>query len=104
MSTTGDNYTIHKVSLKRTRQACGPCRRKKARCPGEKPTCSLCHRLGQCCSYGTQTSARAKGLKLPSAPSAPSAPTRAQDQETNRDSTTDGMSRAPGDFSALKKD
>ncbi|KAJ5187917.1 hypothetical protein N7449_010911 [Penicillium cf. viridicatum] len=56
MSSMGDNYTIHKVSLKRTRQACGPCRRKKARCPGEKPTCSLCHRLGQCCSYGPQAS------------------------------------------------
>lgn len=26
MSTSNDNYTIHKVSLKRTRQACGPCR------------------------------------------------------------------------------
>ncbi|KAJ6191040.1 hypothetical protein N7519_001061 [Penicillium mononematosum] len=56
MSSIGDNYTIHKVSLKRTRQACGPCRRKKARCPGEKPTCSLCHRLGQRCSYGPQAS------------------------------------------------
>ncbi|OQE05207.1 hypothetical protein PENVUL_c026G04482 [Penicillium vulpinum] len=56
MSSMGDNYTIHKVSLKRTRQACGPCRRKKARCPGEKPACSLCHRLGQRCSYGPQTS------------------------------------------------
>ncbi|OQE39204.1 hypothetical protein PENCOP_c007G04675 [Penicillium coprophilum] len=59
MSSIGDNYTIHKVSLKRTRQACDPCRRKKARCPGEKPSCSLCHRLGQRCSYGPQTS-RAK--------------------------------------------
>ncbi|PLB40370.1 Zn(II)2Cys6 transcription factor domain-containing protein [Aspergillus candidus] len=54
MSAANDNYTIHKVSLKRTRQACGPCRRKKARCPGEKPTCSLCQRLGQNCSYGLQ--------------------------------------------------
>lgn len=26
MSAPNDNYTIHKVSLKRTRQACGPCR------------------------------------------------------------------------------
>ncbi|KAJ5612259.1 hypothetical protein N7510_005453 [Penicillium lagena] len=26
MSALNDNYTIHKVSLKRTRQACGPCR------------------------------------------------------------------------------
>ncbi|KAE8140200.1 hypothetical protein BDV38DRAFT_280193 [Aspergillus pseudotamarii] len=54
MSAPNDNYTVHKVSLKRTRQACGPCRRKKARCPGEKPTCSLCQRLGQRCSYGPQ--------------------------------------------------
>ncbi|KAJ5966572.1 hypothetical protein N7481_013286 [Penicillium waksmanii] len=54
MSTTNDNYAIHKVSLKRTRQACGPCRRKKARCPGEKPVCSLCQRLGQHCEYGAQ--------------------------------------------------
>ncbi|KAF9889819.1 hypothetical protein FE257_006909 [Aspergillus nanangensis] len=54
MSTPSDNYTIHKVSLKRTRQACGPCRRKKARCPGEKPICSLCQRLGQRCTYGAQ--------------------------------------------------
>ncbi|KAJ5090964.1 hypothetical protein N7532_009648 [Penicillium argentinense] len=59
MSTSNDNYTIHKVSLKRTRQACGPCslqtaRRKKARCPGEKPVCSLCQRLGQRCTYGAQ--------------------------------------------------
>lgn len=25
-SNDNDNYTIHKVSLRRTRQACGPCR------------------------------------------------------------------------------
>ncbi|CAI7614377.1 unnamed protein product [Penicillium manginii] len=28
--------------------------RKKARCPGEKPVCSLCQRLGQRCEYGAQ--------------------------------------------------
>ncbi|KAJ5946944.1 hypothetical protein N7454_003783 [Penicillium verhagenii] len=60
MSPRNDNYTIHKVSLKRTRQACGTCRRKKARCPGEKPTCSLCQRLGQRCMYGTQVAARSQ--------------------------------------------
>lgn len=27
-------------------------RRKKTRCPGEQPACSLCVRLGQICSYG----------------------------------------------------
>ncbi|KOS40395.1 hypothetical protein ACN38_g8752 [Penicillium nordicum] len=41
---------------KRARQACEPCRRKKSRCPGEKPTCSYCARLGQQCVYaGTET-------------------------------------------------
>ncbi|KKK18461.1 hypothetical protein P175DRAFT_0428866 [Aspergillus ochraceoroseus IBT 24754] len=37
--------------LKRIRQACDPCRRKKSRCPGEKPACSYCERLGQQCVY-----------------------------------------------------
>ncbi|KAL2847672.1 hypothetical protein BJX68DRAFT_109271 [Aspergillus pseudodeflectus] len=37
--------------LKRVRQACEPCRRKKSRCPGEKPVCSFCERLGQQCVY-----------------------------------------------------
>lgn len=55
MPSPGDNYAIHKVSVRRARQACGPCRRKKARCPGEKPVCSLCQRLGQRCSYGSQS-------------------------------------------------
>ncbi|KAJ5914137.1 transcriptional regulator family: Fungal Specific TF [Penicillium tannophilum] len=36
---------------KRARQACEPCRRKKSRCPGEKPICSYCDRLGQKCVY-----------------------------------------------------
>ncbi|KAJ5717817.1 transcriptional regulator family: Fungal Specific TF [Penicillium malachiteum] len=36
---------------KRARQACEPCRRKKSRCPGEKPACSFCERLGQRCFY-----------------------------------------------------
>ncbi|KAL5341148.1 hypothetical protein BJX70DRAFT_76028 [Aspergillus crustosus] len=36
---------------KRVRQACEPCRRKKSRCPGEKPVCSFCERLGQNCVY-----------------------------------------------------
>ncbi|KAL3421545.1 hypothetical protein PVAG01_07991 [Phlyctema vagabunda] len=36
---------------KRARQACEPCRRKKSRCPGEKPTCSFCARLKQACKY-----------------------------------------------------
>ncbi|KLP12975.1 uncharacterized protein LW94_1848 [Fusarium fujikuroi] len=36
---------------KRARQACEPCRRKKSKCPGEKPACSYCERLGQICVY-----------------------------------------------------
>ncbi|KAL4969947.1 Zn(II)2Cys6 transcription factor [Aspergillus stella-maris] len=36
---------------KRTRQACEQCRRKKSRCPGERPACSYCQRLGQLCEY-----------------------------------------------------
>ncbi|KAJ5287479.1 hypothetical protein N7478_003165 [Penicillium angulare] len=40
---------------KRARQACEPCRRKKSRCPGEKPTCSYCERLGQRCVYAGET-------------------------------------------------
>ncbi|KAF9883293.1 hypothetical protein FE257_003784 [Aspergillus nanangensis] len=36
---------------KRARQACDPCRRKKSRCPGERPVCSYCERLGQPCVY-----------------------------------------------------
>ncbi|KAK7728480.1 hypothetical protein SLS57_002368 [Botryosphaeria dothidea] len=38
---------------KRIRQACEPCRRKKSRCPGERPNCSHCSRLGQNCYYAT---------------------------------------------------
>ncbi|KAL6235851.1 hypothetical protein BDW75DRAFT_128871 [Aspergillus navahoensis] len=48
--------------LKRVRQACEPCRRKKSRCPGEKPVCSFCQRLGQQCVY-----APADGFELPAA-------------------------------------
>ncbi|KAH6696840.1 hypothetical protein F5X68DRAFT_257167 [Plectosphaerella plurivora] len=36
---------------KRARHACEPCRRKKSKCPGERPTCSYCERLGQECVY-----------------------------------------------------
>ncbi|KAJ9144151.1 Zn(II)2Cys6 transcription factor [Pleurostoma richardsiae] len=38
---------------KRARQACEPCRRKKSKCPGERPTCSFCERLGQQCVYNS---------------------------------------------------
>ncbi|KZF23061.1 hypothetical protein L228DRAFT_142458 [Xylona heveae TC161] len=35
----------------RTHQACEPCRRKKTKCPGERPICSFCWRLNQSCKY-----------------------------------------------------
>ncbi|KAJ5772884.1 hypothetical protein N7457_007780 [Penicillium paradoxum] len=41
-------------SKKRVRQACEPCRRKKAKCPGEQPICSLCARLRQQCLYADE--------------------------------------------------
>lgn len=38
-------------AFKRILQACENCRRKKTRCPGEKPKCSNCTRLNQHCQY-----------------------------------------------------
>lgn len=37
--------------LKRTRHACDPCRRKKSKCSGDRPSCTTCARLRQRCSY-----------------------------------------------------
>ncbi|KAH7357792.1 hypothetical protein B0T11DRAFT_283113 [Plectosphaerella cucumerina] len=42
---------------KRARHACEPCRRKKSKCPGERPVCSYCERLGQECVYQDPTDA-----------------------------------------------
>ncbi|KAF4445827.1 hypothetical protein F53441_10472 [Fusarium austroafricanum] len=36
---------------RRGHRACDPCRRKKIKCPGERPVCSYCRRLGQACDY-----------------------------------------------------
>ncbi|KAL2062476.1 hypothetical protein VTL71DRAFT_6742 [Oculimacula yallundae] len=36
---------------RRVAQACETCRRKKIRCPGERPRCSACTRLDQQCSF-----------------------------------------------------
>ncbi|OMP86267.1 Regulatory protein CAT8 [Diplodia seriata] len=44
---------------KRIRQACEPCRRKKSRCPGERPSCSHCSRLAQTCYYASDHPAAA---------------------------------------------
>ncbi|WKT53165.1 Zn(2)-C6 fungal-type DNA-binding domain [Fusarium oxysporum f. sp. vasinfectum] len=35
----------------RSKQACEPCRKKKSKCTGERPTCSFCRRLNQLCTY-----------------------------------------------------
>ncbi|KNG88525.1 putative C6 transcription factor [Aspergillus nomiae NRRL 13137] len=50
----------------RTRHACLNCRKKKTRCPGEKPACSTCVRLKQSCTYmaaATQQSDRLTHLE-----------------------------------------
>ncbi|KAH8660144.1 hypothetical protein BX600DRAFT_54466 [Xylariales sp. PMI_506] len=39
----------------RFRRACEPCRKKKAKCPGERPECSFCQRLRQPCNYQSRT-------------------------------------------------
>lgn len=38
---------------KRSRLACDPCRRKKIKCPNQRPSCSSCTRLGQPCTYSS---------------------------------------------------
>ncbi|PTD06772.1 hypothetical protein FCULG_00005321 [Fusarium culmorum] len=40
-----------KRQYRRATQACDNCRRKKVRCPGERPECSACSRLHQHCSF-----------------------------------------------------
>ncbi|KAL3595881.1 hypothetical protein FPOAC2_10251 [Fusarium poae] len=52
-STTTRNPTtsISTRGRRRSHHACLACRRKKTRCPGEKPQCSSCVRLTQSCSY-----------------------------------------------------
>ncbi|PLB53075.1 hypothetical protein P170DRAFT_122974 [Aspergillus steynii IBT 23096] len=42
----------------RARHACEPCRRKKTKCPGEKPACSFCRRLNQRCTYSRDEGSR----------------------------------------------
>lgn len=37
-----------------------PARRKKTRCPGEKPSCSFCLRLGQRCTYNATITSSAE--------------------------------------------
>ncbi|CAI7620075.1 unnamed protein product [Penicillium glandicola] len=49
-----ESFTYSERPSKRVRQACEPCRRKKAKCPGEQPVCSLCARLRQQCLYADE--------------------------------------------------
>ncbi|KAL5092944.1 hypothetical protein Trisim1_012421 [Trichoderma cf. simile WF8] len=42
----------------RTRRACDNCRKKKVRCPGDYPACSLCQRQRQKCIYDNLTAPR----------------------------------------------
>ncbi|CAF3457619.1 hypothetical protein SNK03_006073 [Fusarium graminearum] len=50
-TTTGHPTTTSTRGRRRSHHACLTCRRKKTRCPGEKPQCSSCVRLKQSCSY-----------------------------------------------------
>ncbi|KIW12783.1 hypothetical protein PV08_07970 [Exophiala spinifera] len=56
-----DNPSAVRRPPKRTTEACEPCRRKKSRCPGEKPRCSHCARLGHNCSYSSGSRGRERG-------------------------------------------
>ncbi|RAH67131.1 uncharacterized protein BO66DRAFT_379698 [Aspergillus aculeatinus CBS 121060] len=49
------------TSRPRAKQACLPCRRKKSKCPGQRPVCAHCARLRQPCSYDDR---RAVSLSL----------------------------------------
>ncbi|KAJ5245135.1 hypothetical protein N7489_005231 [Penicillium chrysogenum] len=77
MSSIGDNYTIHKVSLKRTRQACGPCR------------------LGQRCSYGPQAS-RAKNHAV-------SAPVHSQETQHSTNEIQEDISSSGSSSARLQR-
>jgi len=67
-----------------TRVACYSCRRKKARCDGQRPICSSCHRRGlQACSYEeTRNEAAIKALQ------------RGYEQATRRVEMLEGLLRA----------
>ncbi|KAJ5456918.1 hypothetical protein N7530_012192 [Penicillium desertorum] len=42
---------LHAGSIKRIRQACANCRRKKTKCTGERPICLHCRRNRLACIY-----------------------------------------------------
>ncbi|RAL59617.1 hypothetical protein DID88_006476 [Monilinia fructigena] len=70
---------------KRIRQACEPCRRKKTRCPGEKPICSHCSRLRQNCYYDDGSHNMTGRISIEKTP----LPTPSRAQETNLTSSSD---------------
>ncbi|KAJ6100357.1 hypothetical protein N7467_001892 [Penicillium canescens] len=51
--------------VRRIAQACINCRRKKARCTGERPKCSNCARLFQDCSYASTCTHLSEPTHLP---------------------------------------
>ncbi|KAH6887621.1 hypothetical protein B0T10DRAFT_490102 [Thelonectria olida] len=51
MTPPEDSTSTSARGRRRSHHACLTCRRKKTRCPGEKPACSSCVRLKQTCSY-----------------------------------------------------
>lgn len=45
----------------RIRRACAPCRRRKSKCDGQQPECTICRSAGRFCSY--EDSGRRRGLQ-----------------------------------------
>ncbi|UPK99703.1 hypothetical protein LCI18_010638 [Fusarium solani-melongenae] len=71
------------------RQACEPCRRKKTKCTGERPTCSYCKRLKTECYYMPRGLSCARGFGKREAIDALTRPTRTRarkHQESNLNS------------------
>ncbi|CAM1502548.1 Fc.00g045320.m01.CDS01 [Cosmosporella sp. VM-42] len=56
------------------RHSCESCRRKKTKCPAEKPVCSFCHRLNQTCVYLPRRQAKEKLTGTGSVRSSPTNP------------------------------
>lgn len=52
----------------RTRRACEPCRKKKIKCPGDRPSCSICARLNQTCSYSRRHDGSYGASRVPRTP------------------------------------
>ena len=63
------------------------CRRKKVRCPSERPACGYCLRLGQECQYASDTAAagskRTRGQSVGSVSAAPALANRTPAEQRN---------------------